>query len=285
MSVEIDVAESLAHALELLGGGDPEVRPVAGATDVILRLGAGRLKARRLVSIAGLPELGHITPSPNEIRFGAGAWLSDLMAHPEFAREYPGAMESLRQFASPQIRNRATVGGNIGNASPAADMVPPLVALGATVTLSSKGGTRALPLEDVFLGFGRTVLRPDELVAEVAVPRRADCFQAFAKFGSRGANVIAVVNMAMCLKLDGAKVTEARVAYGSVAPRTLRAKGVEAFLTGKTLSEKLAEEAEAVVRSEISPIDDVRGSKRYKERLAVNATQDALLKALSQVRA
>lgn len=285
MSVEIDVAESLAHALELLGGSDPEVRPVAGATDVILRLGAGRLKARRLVSIAGLPELGHITPSPHEIRFGAGAWLSDLMAHPEFAREYPGAMESLRQFASPQIRNRATVGGNIGNASPAADMVPPLVALGATVTLSSKGGTRALPLEDVFLGFGRTVLRPNELVTEVSVPRRADCFQAFAKFGSRGANVIAVVNMAMRLKLDGAKVTEARVAYGSVAPRTLRAKGVEAFLTGKTLSEKLAEEAEAVVRSEISPIDDVRGSKRYKERLAVNATQDALLKALSQVRA
>jgi CO/xanthine dehydrogenase FAD-binding subunit len=207
------------------------------------------------------------------------------MSHPEFAREYPCAMEALRQFASPQIRNRATVGGNIGNASPAADMVPPLVALGATVTLASKGGTRTLPLEDVFLGFGKTALRPDELVTELSVPRRAHCFQAYSKFGSRGANVIAVVNMAMCLELDGARITGARVCYGSVAPKTLRTPGVEAFLTGKTLSEALAQDVEPVIRAEISPIDDVRGSKRYKQRMAINATQDALLRALSQVRA
>ena len=285
MSVEIDVAENLAHALELLSAADPEVRPVAGATDMILRLHGGRVKARRLVSIADVPELSYVLPEAEHIRFGAGTPLSDLMAHPEFAREYPCAMESLRQFASPQIRNRATVGGNIGNASPAADMVPPLIALGTTATLTSRTGARTLPLEDVFLGPGRTVLRPDELVTGLSVPRRQGHFQAFAKFGSRGANVIAVVNMALCLQLDGDRIASARVAYGSVAPRTLRPVGLEQFLQGKRLSEELAHEVEAVVRSQISPIDDVRGSRRHKERLAVNATQDALVRALTQVRA
>src|SRR5512132_1950888 len=117
MPVEIEVAESLAHALELLAPGDPEVRPVAGATDVVLRLEAGKLKARRLVSIADLPELSEVKDEDGAVRIGAGAILSDLMAHPALAAEFPAALEAARQFASPQIRNRATLGGNIGNAS------------------------------------------------------------------------------------------------------------------------------------------------------------------------
>ncbi len=285
MSVEIDVAESLPHALEILAAGDPEVRPVAGATDVILRLHAGKLKARRLVSIADLPDLSYVQPEPDRIRFGAGTLISDLMAHSEFAAEYPCAVRSAREFASPQIRNRATVGGNIGNASPAADMVPPLIALGAQVTLGSGQGVRTLPLEDVFLGFGKTVLRPDELVTEIAVPRRRTWFQAFAKFGSRSANVIAVINMALCLRLTDHHIAEARISYGSVAPKPLRATRVEQFLTGQALSERLVRDVAEVVLAEIAPIDDVRGSKRYKQRLAVNATQDALSRALEQVRA
>jgi carbon-monoxide dehydrogenase medium subunit len=286
MGVEIDLAEGLDHALDLLAGSDPEVRPVAGATDVVLRLHAGKLKARRLVSIADLPELSFIRAEDGHLRFGAGTLLSDLLGHQEFCREYPCAADSLRLFASPQIRNRATVGGNVGNASPAADMVPPLIALGASITVRSKArGGRTLPLEDVFLGFGKTALQPDELICEVVVPRRAHCFQAFAKFGSRGANVIAVVNMAMCLELDGGTVRSARVAYGSVAPKTLRATQVEQHLQGRELTAELVQEVEAVVRASISPIDDVRGSRRYKERLAVNATQDALTRAMEQQRA
>ena len=286
MFVDIDIAESLAHALELLGGADPEVRPVAGATDVVLRLSAGRLKARKLVSIADLPELSYIRSEPDCLRLGAGTPMSDLLAHPELAAEHPAAAAALRQFASPQVRNRATVGGNIGNASPAADLVPPLMAAGARLTLrSARQGERTLPLEDVFAGFGRTVLRADELITEVQLPRRKDWFQAFTKFGSRGANVIAVVNLAMYLELDGARVAQARLAYGSVAPRTHRATRVEAFLEGQQLTERLVDEVAAVVRSDISPIDDVRGSRRHKERLAVHATQDGLERALGQVRA
>ena len=286
MSVEIELAQNVEHALELLAPADPDVRPVAGATDVVLRLHVGKLRAKRLVSIADLPELSYLHAEPEGFRFGAGTLLSDLLAHEKFAAEYPSAVEALRQFASPQIRNRATVGGNIGNASPAADMVPPLISYGAWVRLrSKKGGERAVPLEDVFQGFGKTQVRPDELISEIFVPRRKKCFQAYSKFGSRGANVIAVVNTAICLKLSGDTIEEARVAYGSVMPKPYRARKVEDFLTGKALSEKLATEVEEAVRADISPIDDVRGSKRYKTRLTVNATQDALAAALVKVRA
>jgi CO/xanthine dehydrogenase FAD-binding subunit len=286
MPVEIELAESLPHALELLSGGDPEVRPVAGATDVLLRLHAGRLRAHKLVSIADLKELSYLRVEPDAVRFGAGTPLSALEHHLGFVAEYPGAAASLRQFASPQIRNRATVGGNIGNASPAADMVPPLMACGATLTVQSKArGARTLPLHEVFLGFGKTQLLPDELICEVAVPRGQGWFQAYSKFGSRGANVIAVVNASLSLRLEDDRIAEARVAYGSVAPRPLRAVGVEDFLRGQPLSEALVEACAEVVRQNVSPIDDVRGSKRHKIRLAVNATQDALWGALSFARA
>jgi CO/xanthine dehydrogenase FAD-binding subunit len=284
--IEIDLATSVEHALELLAPADPLVRPVAGATDVVLRLHVGKLKAQRLISIADLPELSYIKAEPEGFRFGAGTPLSDLLANAAFRSEYPSATEALRQFASPQIRNRATVGGNIVNASPAADMVPPLISYGAWVRMKSKkDGERALPVEEVFQGFGKTAIRPDELVTEVFVPRRKRCFQAYAKFGSRSANVIAVINMAMCLKLDGDTIAEARVAYGSVAPKPYRALRVEDALTGRQLGPDLARELEAVIRSDIQPIDDVRGSQRYKLRLAINATQDALTRARAEVQA
>lgn len=285
MPVEIDIAQGLDHALELLGPGDPEIRPVAGATDVILRLHAGRLKARRLISIADLPDLSYVRPESERICLGAGTLISDLMVDHEFAAEFPSAVRSAREFASPQIRNRATVGGNIGNASPAADMVPPLIALGAEVALRSHRGTRTLPLEDVFLGLGKTVLRADELITEIAVPRRRSCFQSFAKFGSRSANVISVINVAICLRLEDGQIAEARVAYGCVAPKPIRGARVEQFLLNRTVSEQLVREVADVVLADISPIDDVRGSRGYKQRLAVNATQDALSRALEELRA
>lgn len=284
MSVEIELPRTLPEALALLEGADPDVRPVAGATDLLLRMRAGRVRAKRLVSIADLSELQYIRPGPDGLSVGAGTWVSQLLEHPAF-EELLCARLAAREFASPQIRNRATLGGNLANASPAADMVPALIALGATVRLCSARAQRTLPVEDVLLGLGKTAIAADELAVEFFFPKTPRSFQAFAKFGNRGANVIAIVNMAMCLSLEGSKVLEARVAYGSVAPKSLRAVGVERFLKGKELSEKLATEIPEVVLEEISPIDDVRGSRRYKQKLAVNATQDALRRALRGAKA
>ncbi len=284
MSVEIEVAQSLSHALELLSPADPLIRPVAGATDVILRLHAGRLAARQLVSIADLPELTFIASEPDALRVGAGTPITDLLAHPEVQAELPAAVQSGREFASPQIRNRATLGGNLGNASPAADMIPPLIAFGSTVTLRSARGQRTLPVEELFLGMGKTALAADELITEVKIPRRGKWFQAFAKFGSRSANIISVVNAALCLKLDGDRISQARVAYGSVAPKPLRASAVEKALTGQKLTEALVEQVGEAVRQDAKPIDDVRGSRRYKLHLVISATQDALAQALARSR-
>jgi carbon-monoxide dehydrogenase medium subunit len=284
MSVEIEVAESLPHALELLSPADPLIRPVAGATDLILRLHGGRLTARRLVSIADLPELSFITAEPDALCVGAGTAISDLLSHAEVRAELPAAVQSAREFASPQIRNRATLGGNLGNASPAADLIPPLISFGATVTLRSWRGTRQLPVEDLFLGMGKTAVAPDELITVIRIPRRKGYFQAFAKFGSRSANIISVVNAALCLKLEDDRIAEARVAYGSVAPKPLRAAQVEAALLGRTLNEALVDEMAAIVPLDAKPIDDVRGTRRYKLHLAVTATQDALSRALATLR-
>ncbi len=284
MTIDIELAESLTQALARLASEGPALRPVAGATDVMLRLESGKLRAQKLLSIADLAELAFVREEPGALRIGALTLVADLLSHPAVKRSLPALLAAAGEFASPQIRNRATVGGNIANASPAADLVPALIALGATATLESARGSRALPLESVFKGPGQTVLATDELLTSVALPIGRFGFQEFRKFGNRGANVIAIVNAAVALSLESDRILEARVAYGCCAPVPLRAASVERALAGQRLSESLIAGIRAAVLADIKPIDDVRGSRRYKERLAVGATEDALRRALETSR-
>ncbi len=284
--MEIELPQDVSEALALLAGADPLVRPVSGATDVMLRVRAGRLRARRLISVFALDALGQLEARAGGVALGANVTAARLLKSPLIQDSYRALWLAAQQFASPQIRNRATVAGNIANASPAADLVPPLLALGAQVTAVSQArGARTVPLESLFLGFGKTALAADELLTQVVLPKPRATFQAFAKFGSRGANVIAVVNMAMALELDGERIRHAKVAFGSVAPKPLVAEQVSAALVGEALNEALIRRIGEVVRAEVTPIDDVRGSKQYKESLAVNAVEDALERCLDEVRA
>ena len=277
MNIEIETARSVEHALDALAKEGPGgLRPVAGATDVMLRLEAGRRKARKLLAVADLAELAYVRPGDKAVEIGALTRVADLLASPELARDFPSLICAAKEFASPQIRNAATLGGNIGNASPAADLVPPLIALGAEVTLRSAKGARSLPLEDFFVGPGKTRLAPDELIASVRLPRRDGAFQAFAKFGNRGANVISIVNFAACVALEGGLIHEARLVYGCCGPTPMRARGLEAALRGKAPDEALARIVGEALAAELKPIDDVRGSRRYKLMLAVHATEDAI---------
>jgi CO/xanthine dehydrogenase FAD-binding subunit len=284
MEIEIAVAESLEDALERLEREGQELRPVAGATDVMLRLRAGRMRARRLLSIADLGSLAFVRPSAEAIEIGALTLVADLIGHPLLCAELPAAERAAADFASPQIRNRATLGGNIGNASPAADLVCALIALGARVALQSRRGARQMPLEELFTGPGLTVVGPDELIVAVRVPRQPGRHQSFAKFGNRCANAVALVNMAMSLEVSGGQIRAARVAYGCCAKVPLRARGVEAYLSGQPLDERLIAGVREAVLADIRPIDDVRGSRRYKERLAIHATEDALAQVLERER-
>jgi len=285
VGIEIAIAENLEDALDRLAREGGDLRPVAGATDVMLRLKAGRLRAARLLSIADLSALAYVRQGHDAVEIGALTLVADLIGHPVVRSELPAVERAARDFASPQIRNRATVGGNIGNASPAADLVCAFIALGARVVLRSLHGDRSMPLEELFTGPGTTLVAPGELIAAVELPRRFASYQSFAKFGNRSANVIAAVNMAMALELDAGLIRSARVAYGCCAPVPLRARGVEGYLAGKVLDEPLIFGVRDAVLAEIRPIGDVRGSRHYKELLAVHAIEDALAQALEAERA
>ncbi|MGI5865059.1 MAG: FAD binding domain-containing protein [Myxococcales bacterium] len=284
MAIDIVRAENLEHALELLARDGAQARPLAGGTDLMLRLRAGRLAARTLVSIADLSDLAYVREEADRVELGALTLIADLITDPVYSREFPAGVRAARDFASPQIRNRGTLGGNVGNASPAADNVPPLITFGATVELRSKRGSRSMPIEDLFEGPGRTKVAPDEMIVGFQVPKRPGAFQFFAKFGNRGANVISIASAALCLQLDGETVREARVAYGCCAPVPLRARRVESYLTGQKIDERLIAGVREAVLADIKPIDDVRGSRRYKELLVIHATEDALRGALESAR-
>jgi carbon-monoxide dehydrogenase medium subunit len=284
MDIEIETARSLEHALGALARDGADLRPVAGATDVVLRLEAGKLRAKRLLSVADVAELAFVRASDEGMEIGALARVADLLASPEIRRDYPSLAHAASEFASPQIRNAATLGGNIGNASPAADLVPPLIALGATLTLRSQKGTRSMPLEDFFVGPGKSRIAPDELIASVRLPRRAGAMQAFVKFGSRGANVISIVNFAACLTFEGSTIREARLCYGCCGPTPLRARVLEGLLAGQAVDERLIKLVSNTLARELKPIDDLRGSRRYKQLLAVHATEDTLAGLLPKAR-
>ncbi len=280
MGTEIALAQSLEDALAQLAREGEDLRPLAGATDLLLKLRSGRARASRLLSIADLKELAFVRARPDAVEIGALTLAADLVGHPVICAELPALARAARDFASPAVRNRATVGGNVANASPAADLVCALVALGARAVLLSARGSRALPLEELFVGPGETCIAPGELVASLEVPRPAPRFQVFAKFGNRAANVIAAVNMAMALEVEGGRIRAARVAFGCCGPVPLRARGVEALLAGQALEPRLLDGVRGAVLDEVRPIDDVRGSRRYKELLAVHAAEDALAQAM-----
>lgn len=284
MRIDIETAAHLDEALDALSRARGALRPVAGGTDLLLRLRTGKWKATRLLGIEDVKELAGVQRVDGHLEIGATTRIADLLAYPELCRELPALHRAASQMGSPQIRNRATVGGNLGNASPAGDLAPALIALGATVTLRSLAGARTLPVEDLFIGPGKTRLAPEELIATVCVPCGRPRFQAFAKFGNRSANVIAAVNMALCLRVEGGCVEEARIAFGCCGPTPRRALGLERHLVGKALDETLIGTVAAVLQGELEPIDDVRGSRRYKELLAIHATEDALAECLEAAR-
>jgi len=188
----------------------------------------------------------------------------------------PGIADSARVFGSLQIRSRATIGGNLANASPAADLIPPLVAAEAEVVIEGPGGSRTLPVADFATGPGRTVLEPDQLVTLVRVPLPAG-EEGFLKLGGRSAMAISIVSLAWRWARSGdGTLTGVRLALGAVAPTVVRAHGAEAALEGRQPTEVVVAEAVSVLRAGIAPIDDVRGSAWYRRQVAGDLLREAL---------
>ncbi len=260
---------TLAEALEVLAGG---ATVVAGGTDLMVQVEAGTLSYRpTLLNIRRLAELGGIAQEGGRIRIGALATITEVLENALLAEHAPALVAAADHFASDQIRNAATIGGNICNASPAGDTLVPLLLLDAEVELASWQGSverRSVALADFFTGPGTTVKAENELLTAVsfATPA-AGSVARFTKSGPRPALEISTVSAGISgVWADGA-LSGVRVAMGAVAPTPLRAPAAEAALEGKTLDDGVIAAAAQAALSECSPIDDVRASAWYRNHL------------------
>ena len=265
---------TLHEAVQVLATQGGQI--LSGGTDFFPALG-DRPAPDRVVDISGLTEIRGITAEPNYTRIGGLTTWSEVVATP-LPRCFDALKSAAREIGGIQIQNRGTVAGNLCNASPAADSVPPLLALDAEVELVSTAGTRRVRLADFILGNRRTLRRPEEILASVLVPRGLDeASSAFLKLGARRYLVISIAMVAVVIKTDDAdRVAEARVAVGSCSAAAQRLTALERSLVGTAARPGLGKAALAAHLSQLSPIDDVRATAVYRSDAALTLVGRAL---------
>ncbi len=273
---------NLNEALELISKLS-NFKLLAGGTDLVLDMKIGRVKPEVLVDIPGLGELKFIKDEGQCVRIGALTTLQEILESDIVKRKIPVLSEAVLEMASWQVRNVATLGGNLCNASPAADTAPPLLVLNSSVKLVSTDGERVVPISKFFLGPRKTVMEENEILAEVIVPVEEGSGTSFIKLGRRNAFTLSVVAVATLVKVSNGKFSDVRIALNSVAPKPLRAFHAEEFLKGKEVSLDNVSKASELVLEDISPIDDVRASARYRREMSVVLTKESLIKSLSKL--
>lgn len=263
---ELLMPRTLPEALEMLTQKAPDGMPIAGGTNVIPDLRGGRYRPACLINVAGLPELGGIRQENGVLVIGGGVTIAEVLEDPLVAQWAPVLQEAARVLASPLVRNRATVAGNLANASPAADMAPPLLVLDAEVELASQEGARQIPLKDFFVHVRRTVRQPHELVTAIRVPLPPEGSRArFFKVALRKADAIAVMNGAVRVDEDAeGHCRTVRIALGAVAPTPIRAWEAERTLEGQSLTPEVIAQAARLAAEATRTIDDIRGSAAYR---------------------
>lgn len=285
MSFEYHEPTSIADAVALGARFGEAGRFLAGGTDLIIQMKRGRVAPRHLLSLHRVAGLDRIEVD-GAVRLGALVTHRSIEQCPHFQEGLRALVEGTEVIGGHQIRNVATVGGNIVNASPAADVVPVLLALDATVTCLGPDGERTLPLDGFLTGPGQTARRPGELLTSIRFqrlpPRSAT---AFLKAGRRKAMEISVVCVGVRLTLDAAhaRCHEARIALGAVAPTTMRARAAERMLEGQPLTDEVLRRAGRLAAAECAPIDDVRASARYRRLLVETLVPRALWRSFERI--
>ena len=277
---------SLDEACRLLADAGDRAAVIAGGTDLLVKMKQGRLKPELVVSIARLRKGEPPVDADNgTLRIRPLATMTELGSHPGLRGTFRSIAEGALAVGSPQIRNLATVGGNLVSARPCADSAPPLLCWDAGLQLASRKGIRTVALKDFILKPGKTVMRPDEIMVSIDVERpREPAGGAFLKLIRRATLEITIVSAAASLLLDkpGGSVTVARVALGSVAPVPLSARKAEGILEGEPASGALFEKAAAAAAAEAVPIDDLRGSASYRREMVEVLVRRALSLSLSR---
>ena len=266
---ELLMPESLPEALMMLGDGELDASPLAGGTNLIPDMRAGKRRPDVLVNVHGLRELREIRRDNGHMVVGSGVTIAELLESQLMAEHGAVLVAAAQRFANPLVRNRATLGGNLGNASPAADMAPPLLVLDAEIELSTSDGRRWVSLQNFFVNVCDTVCEPSELITAVRWPVPPPrSLGDFHKVMLRKAMAISVVSAAahICLDEEG-RCQQVRIALGAVAPTPVRASEAEELLRGERLTPDLIEKARPVACGAASCIDDVRSSAAYREQV------------------
>jgi carbon-monoxide dehydrogenase medium subunit len=278
-------ARTVRQAISMLQRYGENARIVAGSTDFLVRWRQGVWNPEHVINIQRVAGLSRITySSRNGLRIGALVTVRTLEQHPMVRRRYPALAAAAASFAGVQVRNLATVGGNICNASPSGDTIPALLVFDAQCRIAGPDGDRWVALDQFFTGPGRTVLRSDELLAEIRVPPpAANTGSHFIKHSPRGAMDIATVGVASLVSLGGRRGpgSQARIALGAVGPTPVRAYSAEDILRGQDINQELIRSAADSARDGVKPIDDIRGSAAHRKEIVGVLTRRTLEQALS----
>ncbi len=275
--------ESVSEACKLLAQHGARAKVLAGGTDVLPKMKQELLAPGILVSVQDIGGISGIEYVPGKgVVVGAKATHNDLVNSPVLQDRYLSVSEAAHAMANNQVRNLGTVGGNIVNAVPSADLPPILIALGATVTLVGCKGERTLLLEDFFTGPNRSVIAPDEILTQIVVPDQQTTGSTYIKFGLRRSGSLAVVGVAVAVTAQDGILKDVRITLGAVSPTPMRAKKTETLLKGKAVTDALLKEAGASAADECKPITDMRGSVEYRRDMVGVFTRRALRKAIDK---
>jgi len=276
-SYQLVTPASLPDALATLAR-DPGVwQPFAGGTDLMVLLEAGKLPHKNYLNIWNLVTLRGIEVSDQHVVIGALATYSEVQANDILREEFPMLCQAASETGGLAIQNRGTLGGNIANASPAADSPPALLAYNAELELLSVRGSRWVPYQNFHTGYKQTIMQPDELIARIRLPRLwPDLIHYYRKVGTRKAQAISKVCFAATARISEGTIDYVRIALGSVAPVPLRCRRTEDVLQGTMLDDNIIQQAKTELSREVVPIDDIRSTRNYRVKVSLNVLEDFL---------
>ena len=268
--------KTIDEALDLLEKyKDKNIRILAGGTDLLVKTKTIDLKVDYLINIKNISELNFVDTEQG-LRIGAATPLSHIIKEEKVKVKYSALYEGIMSIAAPAIRNMGTMAGNLGNASPAADTVPPLIAYGAELKLQSKRGARTVLVEDLITGVGKTIMKPNELITEIIIPEiNKNTGSAFLK-KSRVKADLSKINLAIYLEREGNICKDCKIVFGSVAIKVLRAEKTENLLKEQIVNSELINKVAEQVSSEIKPIDDIRSTAEYRMAMSKQMLKDGL---------
>jgi len=266
---------SLEEALELVKAHQGKVKFLAGGTDLLVKMKRRAVFSEAIIDLNNIAELSFIELVDNNLRIGGLTRLADIEASSVVKEKAPVLAEAVHVLAAPQIRNRATVAGNICNASPAADTAPALLVLDASVKLRGADAERIVAVSQFFVGPEQTVIKPDEILTEIIIPVQEGA-STFIKFGGRKAFTLSIASVAAFARVKEGKFEEVRVALGAVAPTPIRVSNVEYALMANEANEENIKKAAQLVKEQCCPITDVRATAEYRTDMAYVLTKRAL---------